>query len=355
MKTPPYTISIPTILAVGKDHLSNIGKIIKRTPFLNVVVFFGQGIKNMFGDSVVKSLKEHSINILETYEYDNIEINNIIHMAFNIPTKTDAIIGIGGGKVLDAAKYMCFLNNLPFISVPTSTSNDGFSSSGCSLIIEGKRTSVSAKMPYGIILDLEIIKNCPPKFIFSGIGDLISKITALHDWEFEEKHNKAVVNDFAAMIASKAVISFIREERTDIKNEQFLEELVNSLTMNGISMEIAGNSAPASGSEHLISHALDKIVETPQLHGTQVGIATYLMSIVQNNNHEQIAAFLKKIGFFDHAKELGIKASDFQKAIDIAPSIKPHRYTYIHVEKYRNMAKKLLCENEILKEILCRD
>ena len=43
----------------------------------------------------------------------------------------------------------------------------------------------------------------------------------------------------------------------------FLKELVDSLAMSGIANEIAGSSAPTSGSEHLISHALDKILEIP--------------------------------------------------------------------------------------------
>ena len=74
--------------------------------------------------------------------------------------------------------------------------------------------------------------------------------------------------------------SFVRTPYESIKDELFLKELVDSLAMSGIANEIAGSSAPTSGSEHLISHALDKILEHPQLHGIQVGIATYIICLL---------------------------------------------------------------------------
>ena len=73
------------------------------------------------------------------------------------------------------------------------------------------------------------------------------------------------------MIAKKAVNSFVRTPFTSIQDDLFLKELLDSLAMSGIANEIAGSSAPTSGSEHLISHALDKMLEHPQLHGIQEG------------------------------------------------------------------------------------
>lgn len=352
MKISSHRISIPAILEVGKGNMLYLGAVIEKAGFSNIVLFFGQGINEMFGERIMHSFKFQSTKILKAYENDDIDINNIIKTAFSIPAEADVVVGIGGGKVLDVAKYACFLKKLPFISVPTSASNDGFSSSGCSLIVNGRRTSVNAFMPYGIVVDIDVIKEAPEKFIYSGIGDLVSKITALYDWELEEKSGKASIDDFAVMIAKKSVNSFVRTEFKSIRDDWFIKELVDSLTMCGIAVEIAQNSAPASGSEHLISHALDKLLERPQLHGLQVGIATYLMSRVQSHRNQRIRQVFEDTGFFNYVKTLGMKASDFEKAIDAAPSIKPNRYTYIHIEENRELAKKLLREDEILSGIL---
>lgn len=352
MKINYSRISIPSILEVGKGTMMYLGALVEKAGFSKAVLFLGEGIKDLFGDKILNSFEFQSTKILKTYENDDIDINSIISTAFTIPAETEVIIGVGGGKVLDVAKYVCFLKKLPFISVPTSASNDGFSSSGCSLIVNGRRTSVNAFMPYGIVMDIDVIKGAPEKFIYSGVGDLVSKITAVYDWNFEEKNGRTQVNDFAVMIAKKSVNSFVRTEFKSIREDFFIKELTDSLTMSGIAVEIAQTSAPASGSEHLISHALDKLLERPQLHGLQVGIATYLMSKVQDHRYERITKVFTDTGFFNYVKTLGMKASDFETAIDMAPSIKPNRYTYIHCEEHREKAKGLLKEDEILKEIL---
>jgi len=352
MKTSTHRIAIPSILEVGKGNINNIGNLIKKAMFQKVSIYFGEGIEELFGDPIENSLKEANIEISKIETISDIKFDEISLKAFEISNDVEALIGVGGGKAIDAVKYMSFLKKLPFISIPTSTSNDGFSSPGASLLVNGKRMSLPAKTPYGIIVDIDVIKGAPEKFIFSGIGDLVSNITALYDWKFEEENGKTIIDDFATMISKKAVNSFVRTEFKTIKDDLFLKELVDSLTLNGISMEIAGDSSPASGAEHLISHALDKFLETPQLHGIQVGMATYIMSKVQNHRFRRISKILKETGFFDYVKTLNLKKEDFKRAIDIAPSIKPSRYTYIHVEENRILAKKFIDEDVILNSIL---
>jgi len=41
---------------------------------------------------------------------------------------SDLLIGFGGGKVIDVAKMAATELNLPFLSVPTATSNDAVAS-----------------------------------------------------------------------------------------------------------------------------------------------------------------------------------------------------------------------------------
>lgn len=353
MKSFLDTITLPVILNVGKNNLGEIGGLIAKTGYTNVILLFGSNIYSLIGDKIMSSMQRAGLNILERYEPDDNQIECLMNFAFAIPNRTQLIVGIGGGKVLDVAKYVGFLNDLPFISIPTSPSNDGFSSSGCSLLINGQRKSVPAKMPYGIVVDIAVIKNAPEAFIYSGIGDLVSKITAVYDWQFEAHNGKTEINDFAVMIAKKSVNSVVRmDNEKDIRNDFFLKELMDSLTMSGIAMEIAKNSAPASGSEHLISHALDSFLTKPYLHGIQVGLATYIMSKVQDHRHPRVKKFLKETGFFAHIKDLKMQKADFANAIDLAPSIKPHRYTFIHLQEHRDAAKKFLDEDDILNEVL---
>ena len=345
-------IAIPALLKIGPGALGELGTYLKDLRLEKVVILFGNGLIEMFGMDVMKSLAEMGIDVLEYQELDTVRLEDLTSLAFSMPAKTQAVIGIGGGKVIDAAKYCGFLRNLAFISIPTSASSDGFSSASASLLVEGRRKSVPARLAYGIVVDTQIIKSAPKKFIYSGIGEMVSKITGLYDWKFEEEHGYGKVNDFATMIAKKAVNSFVRTPFESIEEDLFIKELLDSLAMSGIANEIAGSSAPTSGSEHLISHALDKMLEQPQLHGIQVGIATYLMSVVQDHRYKRINTIFTQTGFWDFVKTLGMRRVDFEQAIDLAPSIKPFRHTYLHEQEYRDRAKEVLATDEKLKEIL---
>ena len=347
-----HEIAIPSVLKVGDGMLGNMGEILKSKDISHVVLYFGNGLIDLFGDRVVNSINEAGIKIHEMKELDSVDIDDIIDLAFSVDNEVQAICGIGGGKVIDAAKYASYLRKMQFISVPTSTSSDGFTSSSASLLVNGKRTSVPAKMAYGIIVDTGVLKTAPVKFIHSGVGDLTAKITSLYDWVYEEQCGATVVDDFALMIAKKAVNSFVRTPFESITDELFLKELVDSLAMSGIANEIAGSSAPVSGSEHLISHALDSFLERPELHGVQVGIATYLMALVQEHRVERIKKIFTDTGFFDYVETLGMKKADYKKAVDMAPLVKPHRHTYLHEEKYREKAKELIDSDEFLNKIL---
>ena len=57
-------------------------------------------------------------------------------------------------------------------------------------------------------------------------------------------------------------------------------------------------------------------------------------------------------GFWDYVKTLDLRREDFEKAVDLAPSIKPFRYTYLHEQQYRDRAKELLHTDARLQEIL---
>ncbi|MBO4292515.1 MAG: iron-containing alcohol dehydrogenase family protein [Lachnospiraceae bacterium] len=349
------SISIPVILKIGKGALGCLGPTLKEENLTEVVIFFGNGLIDLFGRKVMESMKEAGVTVLEYQELDTVAIEEIIPLAFAIPNKAKAVVSIGGGKVIDAGKYAAFLRGIPFISVPTSSSSDGFSSASASLLVGGKRNSVPAKLAYGIVVDTEVIRTAPVKFIYSGIGDMVAKITSLYDWVYEAQQGAAVLNDFAVMVAKKAVNSFVRTPFESITDEVFLKELLDSLAMSGIANEIAGSSAPTSGSEHLISHALDKFLEVPQLHGIQVGIATYIMAKAQDHRYVRVQKIFNDTGFWDYVETLQMKQSDFLKAIDMAPSMKPHRHTYLHEERYREAAKKLVLEDEILQKVLIKN
>ncbi|SIS45088.1 iron-containing alcohol dehydrogenase family protein [Salimicrobium flavidum] len=349
MTNPITNIPIPAVLEIERGIIFKLEDVLHKHGFKKVLIIFDLFTFDHYEEEVKNSFSHIKVDTLLIE--NELDIKDLISKAFELET-FDAIIAIGGGAVIDYGKYIGFSRRTPFISVPTSASNDGFASSNASLLVEGKKTTVPAKIPYGLIADLDIIKNAPHKFILAGVGDLMSNVTALYDWEFEERHNVDHVNAFASMLSKKAVNSFIRTPMEDIKNPVFLKELVSSLTMGGIATVISGNSAPISGSEHLISHALDKYAENHHMHGIQVGVATYIMANVQDHRAERMYKVFTRTGFFDYVKTLQMSKADFRQAIENSPQIKPYRYTYLHDDEYREKALKFLESDPILQDIL---
>ncbi|MDR2153137.1 MAG: iron-containing alcohol dehydrogenase family protein, partial [Helicobacteraceae bacterium] len=305
-------INVPYLLKIGSGKIARIGKYLFDKDMKKIAIFMGKNTLSLIEPRFSAALKEYDIKILVQKIAESIDLNVIAHNAFSLPREIDAIVGIGGGKALDAAKYTAFLLQKPYICAPTILSNDGFCSPGSSLLIEGKRKSVKSKMPFGIVIDLDIIKESPANFLYSGAGDMVSKITALSDWKEAFNRGYEHFNDFASMLAYNSLDLLFLKHSFDIYAPEFQRSLASSLTMSGIAMEVAGSSRPASGSEHLISHALDSICEKPKLHGVQVAIASYLCALLQNNpNAPLLHEILEKIGFWEFAKRDPIAKNEF--------------------------------------------
>ena len=337
-------ISIPSVLRIKPNAIYKLGKYIRKMGIENVALFYGEGIEGLAEKVVNISFDSSEIKAVVKDVIKESEIRDVMERYYQMPYNVQAVVGIGGGKVIDCCKYIAHVAKLPIISVPTSISNDGFSSSVSSLNIDGKKKSFKSKIPDAVIVDTEIVKNSPKKFIFSGVGDLISNITAIYDWKLAAKKGFESVNDFAVLISNNAVENMINYSNKNIDNIEFIRLISGSLVMNGIAMEISGSSRPSSGSEHLISHAYDKSATVPSLHGIQVGVATYCISYIQNNKFELIKNALTDVGFFDFVSQNKLEKDAFLVAVDRATSMKENFYTILsekgNIEKLKEFVEK---------------
>jgi glycerol-1-phosphate dehydrogenase [NAD(P)+] len=208
-------------------------------------------------------------------------------------------------------------------------------------------------MPFGIVIDLDIIKVSPANYLYSGVGDMVSKITALLDWKEAFNRGYEHFNDFASMLAYNSLDLLFLKHSYDIYATEFQRSLASSLTTSGIAMEVAGSSRPASGSEHLISHALDSVSAKPKLHGVQVAIASYLCALLQKNpNTHLLREILEKIGFWEFAASDPIAKKEFIAALELAPSIKREYYTILSEKDSFERALALIESDETLKRVI---
>ena len=322
----PRQTAIPELVRVKPGALDRMGIYAERQQFKRVVLFFSQGLDERLLARLSGSLQSQNIQILQRTEVDSISFERVTELFHQAPRNADAIIGFGGGKALDVAKYIAFLYRLPYLSVPTSLSNDGFCSPQSSLIVGDRRSPLPSAMPFGVILDTAVCLDAPETLWHSGVGDLASKFTAVTDWKLAFHAQGTPVDDFAALLSDASVYQFLASPRRDLEGMRLLG---TALLLNGISMSICGSSRPASGSEHLISHALDSLSKRPRLHGLQVGVAAYLISLLQNQNSGRIAALFDATGFWRVIASDPFDRAEWLEAARIAPTMKSEFYTVL--------------------------
>ncbi|MGP3482539.1 iron-containing alcohol dehydrogenase, partial [Escherichia coli] len=141
----------------------------------------------------------------------------------------DAVVGIGGGRTLDVAKYAASLSGLPMVAVATSLAHDGIASPVASLEGDdsGHKSSYGVQMPIAVVVDLDYVRRSEPAMRRSGIGDTISNLSAIADWRLAERYRGEAVDGVAVTFARVAATSLVH--RGDgIEDDDFLIALAEA-------------------------------------------------------------------------------------------------------------------------------
>ncbi len=308
------------------------------------IIVTEEGLKKLFEgilNDISKSFSDSEIYLIQSASYDTaVELAKYITM-----NDISLVIGFGGGTVLDLAKFAAFVSRARLISLPTTLSNDSLASPVAVLGTVGKaRKTFKCSIPDAILVDANIIMSAPERQLLAGIGDTVSKYTALNDWKLAHSKGKDHVDDFAYMISKMAFNSICYNDEDELKSISFIKRLTQALVMGGLAMEIAGTSRPCSGSEHLFCHALEENyseqVNVP--HGIAVAMGSYAACKFQDRNYKKIGRVIRKYG-------IPVKPSDWKITEDIfigawqdAGATRPDRYTILNEKKMKE---------EMLREI----
>jgi glycerol-1-phosphate dehydrogenase [NAD(P)+] len=243
----------------------------------------------------------------------------------------DTIVGLGGGKVIDVTKYAAARLGMPMVAVATNLAHDGICSPVSILDNDVGRGSYGVPGPIGIVVDLDLIRAAPGRFTRSGIGEALSNISALADWELSRLHTGEPVDGLAAAMARSAAEAVLRQPGT-IADDGFLVVLAEALVLSGLAMSVAGNTRPCSGACHEISHAIDLLFPNKSgQHGEQVGLgavfATHLRGDLQRA--AELAEVVTRHGLPVTPGDLGLDIDEFVQAIAYAPRTRPGRYTIL--------------------------
>ena len=334
---------LPREIYAGHEVLGQVGPMCRRFGFgPNALLVTGEKSYEVAGKRVKEILEDSGFNV-DTILTSAATLDNLNEVK-DRAKDANFLVGVGGGSKIDLAKKASYDLGLPFISVPTIATHDGIASPRATIKNGEESISMDAQEPMGIVADTEILIQAPYRYLAAGAADVIGNITAIKDWELAHKLRNEAFSSTAYGMA-KYSAEFLLENADAIKPN--LEEsawiVVKSILASGMAMSIAHSSRPASGSEHLFAHALEKIAPGKALHGEMVGVGTIMMMYLHGGDWKKVRDALRMIGAPTTALELGVEEEDIINALTQAHKMRD-RYTILGVrglteEAARNLAR----------------
>lgn len=242
----------------------------------------------------------------------------------------DAVVGIGGGRTIDVAKYAATRAGIPMVAVATNLAHDGICSPVASLEHRFGKGSFGVAMPLAVVVDLDYVKAAPRELVTAGVGDVVSNLSAIEDWLLAEHERGEKVDGLALSLARAAGLSVLQRADT-VEDDDFVVVLAEALVLSGMAMSVAGTSRPCSGACHEVVHALDAMFPGRFNHGELAGVGACFATFLRGEEAllGELTGCLTRHGLATGPAGLGLSAEEFTQAVLAAPATRPDRYTIL--------------------------
>ncbi|WP_404455475.1 sn-glycerol-1-phosphate dehydrogenase [Virgibacillus necropolis] len=280
-------IKFPKI-RVEKNAVGLVPSYLVANKFKNIVLVFDGNTRKAAGNQIEQLLSDGNFQVttIELSPNRHGEViadeQTLMQLIVEMPNNADVILAVGSGTIHDVVRFTGFKMTIPFISVPTAASVDGFTSKGAPLILRGVKKTIQTASPVAVFADIDILKKAPQEMTAAGFGDIIGKYTSLLDWKISYLVGNEPYNQLAADLTRESLEACVNSAGEIAKKEDNgIKILMQSLIESGLVMLVLDHSRPASGGEHHLSHywemELLKKDAKQLLHGAKVGIATTII------------------------------------------------------------------------------
>ena len=322
---------LPSYIVVEEGALDRLPEVLGGLDCRKLLLVTDENVWSLLGsrvEGVLRGEAELAVSFVRSSDYPT--VNSIRAVA----SEKDpcAVAGLGGGRPIDVAKYAAYLEELPFVSVPTALSHDGVASPIVALKDEQRNpVSLFARPPTAVVVDLDVVSKAPRRLLASGAGDILAKLTSVADARLAQREVGESVPEAALEMAEAAYrILASRTDEVARWGAEGVRLLAEACLLSGMAMAVAGSSRPCSGSEHLFSHALDKLFPgRDSLHGEQVGVGAVVAAYLHGLDWEGLREKLRRVGAPTTVAELGVTLEQAAQALELAPRLRD-RYTILH-------------------------
>jgi glycerol-1-phosphate dehydrogenase [NAD(P)+] len=322
-------IATPLSLDVGHGAVAGLDKLLVSSRISlggRVLVLVGRGQ----GEEIARVLRDRLADA-DVITVRSPSVEHARDLAVTVRQSSyDAVVGIGGGRTLDVAKYVASLVALPMVAVATNLAHDGIASPVASLEYEGRKGSYGVHIPVAVIVDLDYVSRAPRQMITAGVGDVVSNLSALADWKLASEVQGEPVDGIAAAF-SRAAAEAVMGRTDSVESTEFLTMLAEALILSGLAMAVAGSSRPCSGGDHEILHAIDQLFPGAGNHGDLAGLGALFCAHLRGDReqYEAVDACLRRHQLPRSPADIGLSPAQFAAAVALAPNTRPDRFTIL--------------------------
>lgn len=278
------------LIQIGSGVMKEIPAYLGQKGFQRAVIVVDANTYRCAGRTLESLLRQAEIKVHRTMLFPDTKGDvladeaSLLQVILDIQQSyADVVLAVGGGTIHDISRYAACTVGVSFVAVPTAPSVDGFTSKGAPIIVRGKKITIPAIGPSAVFADTAVLIKAPAPLIAAGFGDMLGKYTSLFDWRFGSLVAGEPYMELAAELTRSALQKCVDHvnhiaERSEVGITVLMEALLES----GLAMLLFGQSHPASGSEHHMSHFWEmeyiRLGKKQLLHGAKVGVACIEMS-----------------------------------------------------------------------------
>jgi glycerol-1-phosphate dehydrogenase [NAD(P)+] len=229
------------------------------------------------------------------------------------------IVGFGGGRAIDAAKYVSLQTDAAFISIPSIIGADAYITPVAAIRTDGIVSYIGNKFASKVVIDSELIRSAPARLNRAGVGDIYSTKISLLDWKYARDHANAeydpeIVRE-AEGVLSKLYAS--KKEIRDVTAEGIRSLVQMHLRLNALQWPYIakGRTWPQEGIEHVFFYSLEKVAGRIFSHGEVLGTGCVVGAYFHKADVGEVIDELDSFGLKFRPKDYGISLGEFVNAI----------------------------------------